>query len=117
MFYFSILKFLIQLNFIKSFDDCIEFVVFVVFVVDVKSGNEVNDLVLVFDGVDPPVVDNEFQLRNFTVALGNFGIFVEGLTHDGNKHIQKMNTHKQSKCCEENGQDWRHLVISKLRRI
>ena len=64
----------------------------------------------VFDWVNPPVVDNEFQLRDFTVAISNFGVCIEGLAHDGNKHIQKCQQHDEVESEEENQKDGPHGV-------
>ena len=46
--------------------------------------------------MDPPVVDNEFELWYFSVAVGDFGVFVEGLAHDGDKHVQEMDNHEEA---------------------
>ena len=69
--------------------------VFIV-VFDGEGTDEVNDFLLVFNWVDPPVVDNEFELWNFLVWIRDFFIAIKWLAHDGNKHIKHMNAHNKT---------------------
>jgi len=114
MFDLSVLFFLVKLNFSESILNGVKFALVMFFVVDVEGSYEVNNLVAVFDGVDPPVVDNEFKLRDFSVAVSNFSIGIERLSHDSNKHVKKMSHHENRHGNEEYIKDWTHRISSKL---
>ena len=97
MFDFPILISKLVLHIAQGGDEAIELALTIIFVKNVEGGNEVNDLVLFFDWMDPPIVHDEFQLRDLTIAVGDFGVLVKGLTHDCDQHVQQMDTHEQRK--------------------
>jgi len=82
------------------------------FILHVESGDEIDNFFFIFDRMDPPIIDDEFQLRYLSVAFSNFGIFVERLSHDSNQHVQQMDAHEQTKQEEKNFQDNGHFVLS-----
>jgi len=75
------------------------------FVLYVEGCNEVNYFFFVFDWVNPPVVDHKFKLRYFTIAVSNFGVFIEGLAHDSDQHVKQMDTHEE---CDQEKQNFQN---------
>ena len=65
-----------------------EFAFFGIIFFNGKRWNEINNFLFLFDGIDPPVVDDEFQLIDFSVTISDLSISVEGLTHDSNEHVK-----------------------------
>jgi len=104
----SVLILLIFLNFTKSFENIVKLIMIIVFIVNIESCNEIDDLVFVLDWMNPPVVDNELQLGDFSIALSDFSVFVERLTHNGNQHVQEMNAEQHCHQKEETIKDWSH---------
>lgn len=62
-------------------------------VLDFKSGNQVNKLLLVWNGVHPPIVNDKCQLRDLLVRLLVLLVVGKGLAHESNKHVQEVNCH------------------------
>ena len=108
MFNLPILLFLVQLDFSKSILNSIQLTLLMLLIVDVERSHEVDDLVAVLDWVDPPVVDNEFELRDLTITVSDFGVLIEGLTHDSNQHVEQMDTHKKCDQKEQKFEDDSH---------
>ena len=79
-----------------------------VLVQDVEGCDEVDNLFFVLDWVDPPVVDNKFELRDLTITVSDFGVLIEGLTHDSNQHVEQMDTHKKCDQKEQKFEDDSH---------
>jgi len=64
---------------------------------NIKGRNKVNNFLLILDWINPPIVDDKVKLTYLSVALGYFIVFVERLTHDGNEHVQHVDTHDQTR--------------------
>ena len=59
--------------------------------------NNVYDFFLVLNGVDPPVLHDELELCDVLTCFLFLVIFVEAATHDGDEHIQHVDTHEETK--------------------
>ena len=64
--------------------DFIKFLIIVTFDVHRESSDKVDDVFLIFNWVDPPVVNHEFQLLGALCAFSYVVVSLKGVVHDGN---------------------------------
>ena len=83
----------------------------IIILVDFVCSYQVHNLVLVLDRVNPPILDDERQLVHFLLGLFISLVVVEYISHDGNKHVEQMDTHKEAHESEENHECWSHAVV------
>jgi hypothetical protein len=95
-------------------DDLKSLLLIVIFFLDFEGSNQVHDLILVFDRVDPPVLYDEGQLRHF--FLGFFGVLivVKNVSHDSDQHVKKHNTHDEGHKQKEEKTDNCHFIVEVL---
>ena len=76
--------------FIDVFESHHLFIVAVIVQIQWDRGNQMDNLLLVFDwvdGVKPPVLDDEGELRKQVFGLFFQVVVGERFTHDGDQHI------------------------------
>ena len=76
-----------------------------------ECGNQVDNLILILDRVDPPIVNNECKLTHFLIGLFVISIIGKTFSHNGDQHIEQMDTHEETKQEEDWEQNWRHIVF------
>ena len=99
---------------LKLVDAVIKFFEFLfvgfLFVLDVECCDEVDYVFFVLDGVYPPVFDDKLQLKYRFVRSFFLVVGVEAVSHDGDQHIQHVDTHEEAES-EKEEQEWvLHLV-------
>lgn len=102
------------LYFIKIVPHLLQFPeVFIVFF-NSKCADEVNDVLFVLYWVNPPVVNDEFELRYFIIGVRDFFVAVKRLSHDRNKHVEHMYTHYKRQSYKHEIENRSHWPITIL---
>ena len=83
----------------------------IIVLVNFKGCNQVHDLILVSNRVDPPIFDDEGQLVHLFLSLLIKFVAFKYISHDGNEHVEQMDTHEEAHQCEQDHQRWSHAVV------